>query len=649
MTGDPARADAVPASAAGPTDPNPRGKRLAFLTLAALGIVYGDIGTSPLYAIQECFNPERGIEVTQANVYGILSLILWALLLVVSVKYCVFILRADNRGEGGILALLALAVQRPSHRPAGRALLIAMGLIGAALLYGDGIITPAISVLGAAAGLTVISPAFERLVLPIAIGLLIALFLVQRLGTARVGSAFGPITAIWFLTIGTLGIAELVRTPEVLFAMNPLYGVRFLVENRWIGFTVLGAVLLVITGSEALFADLGHLGKRPIRVGWFGLALPCLLLNYFGQGALLLRSPEAVVNPFYMLAPPGFLYPLLAIATAAAIVASQAMISGTFSITQQCVQLGYAPRVTITHTSAREAGQIYIPEVNNALMIGCLAVTVAFGSATALGGAYGIAVMGTMSMTCTLFAIVAMDRFGWRRWQAGLFLAVFLTVDLAFLAAAMLKVPSGGWFPLVVGAAIFAMMTTWKRGRQVLREKMSENALPLEIFMDDLTRSPRIRVSGTAIFMTSEPTGVPTVLLHHLKHNKVLHDQVILLSIMPLDVPYATADERLQVEPLDHGFFRVVARYGFMETPDVKEVLSLCAAQGVRTRPLETSYYLGRERIIPRRRKRGDRRTRLALWRKKLFGVMTRNAIPATQYFGLPPNRVVELGTQVEM
>ena len=442
---------------------------------------------------------------------------------------------------------------------------------------------------------------------------------------------------------------ELLRAPEVLRAMNPFYGIQFLLEHRGIGFGVLGAVLLVITGSEALYADLGHLGRRPIRLGWFALALPCLLLNYFGQGALLLRDPSAISNPFFLLAPAGFGVPLLFIATLAAIVASQAMISGTFSITQQCVQLGYAPRVTIKHTSARAAGQIYIPEVNTALMIGCLAVTVGFGSAQALGAAYGIAVMGTMSMTATLFAIVAMHRFGWSAWKAGLFLVVFLTIDLAFLSAALLKVPHGGWFPLVAGAAIFAMMTTWKRGRLLLRQKMTENALPLEIFLDDIGMNPRIRVSGTAIFMTSEATGVPTVLLHHLKHNKVLHDQVILLSILPLDVPLATAEERLDIEPLDHGFFRVFARYGFMETPDVKELLALCRARGLRTRPLETSYYLGRERIIPRRRKRGEGGIRMALWRKKLFSIMSRNAIPATQYFGLPPNRVVELGTQVEI
>jgi KUP system potassium uptake protein len=630
-------------------DQDPRGKRLAFLTLAALGIVYGDIGTSPLYAIRECFNPEYGIAPTPENVIGILSLIVWALILVVSIKYCAFILRADNRGEGGILSLLALALRSPTMSARTRATIIAIGLFGAALLYGDGVITPAISVLGAVEGLQYKAPALEHLVLPIAVVILFALFMAQRFGTARVGSAFGPITALWFVTIGGLGALELTRSAVVLKAVNPLYAIQFLIANSTVGFGVLGAVLLVITGAEALYADLGHLGKRPIRLGWFGLALPTLLLNYFGQGALLLRNPAAIENPFYFLAPDGVGVPLVIIATMAAIIASQAMITGTFSITQQCIQLGYAPRLTIQHTSARQAGQIYLPEVNSALMVGCLLVTLGFGSSTNLGAAYGIAVMGTMSVTCTLFAIVAVQRLKWTRWQAGAFLAVFLTIDLVFFSAAILKVPHGGWFPLVAGALIFAMMTTWKRGRALLRERLSESALSLEIFLDDIARHPRIRVSGTAVFMASEPTGVPTVLLHHLKHNKVLHDQVVLLSILGREVPEVRPDERLHVEALEHGFFRVVASYGFMQTPDVKEILALCAEHGIRTRPLETTYYLGRERLIPTRRKPGQGGTRLALWRKKLFAVMSRNAIGATQYFGIPPNRVVELGTQVEI
>ena len=429
------------------------------------------------------------------------------------------------------------------------------------------------------------------------------------------------------------------RDVSILRAINPVYGAQFLVAHGPAGFVVLGAVVLVITGGEALYADMGHFGKKPIRLAWFGLVLPALVLNYFAQGALLLRDPSAVENPFFLLAPAHFLYPLIAIATAAAIIASQAMISGAFSLTQQCVQLGYCPRVNIKHTSAREAGQIYIPEVNTALMIGCLLMALVFKSSDALSAAYGIAVMGTMSVTTVLFALVAVGPLKWRMWQAVAFVIVFLTVDLTFFASTAVKIPHGGWFPLVAGTGIFALMTTWKRGRDLLRERLSESALPLGVFLEDIGRNPRFRVSGTAVFMTSEPTGVPTVLLHHLKHNKVLHEHVVLLSVLAADVPTVPAQERLRIEPLEHGFFRVVARYGFMESPNVKELLTLCNERGLRTRPLETTYYLGRERLIPTRRKRGDRGFRMAMWRKKAFAIMARNAIGATQFFGIPPNR----------
>jgi len=631
-------------------DPHPRGKRLAFLTLAALGVVYGDIGTSPLYALRECFRPEYHVDVTIDNVYGVLSLILWALILVVTVKYLAFIMRADNRGEGGILALLALTLKKPNLGRRRRLVLITLGLFGAALLYGDGIITPAISVLGAVEGLAVISPSFtQQLVVTLSVGVLIALFFVQRFGTARVGAVFGPITATWFVIIGLLGAMELVKAPAVLHALNPLYAANFLITHGLMGFVVLGAVVLAMTGAEALYADMGHFGKRPIRLAWYALVLPSLVLNYFGQGALLLRDATAIENPFYHLAPPGFRSLLLVIATAAAIIASQAMISGAFSLTQQCVQLGYSPRVTIVHTSAREAGQIYVPEINWALMVGCLLMALSFGSSTALGAAYGIAVMGAMSTTSVLFALVAVWHLGWRPWQAALFVIVFLTIDLTFFAATAIKIPHGGWVPLAAAGAIFTLMTTWKRGRALLREKLTESALSVDVFLDDIGRNPRIRVSGTAVFMTSEPTGVPTVLLHHLKHNKVLHDQVILLSVIPGDVPEVPTSERLKIEPLDHGFYRAVARYGFMETPDVKELLAMFNERGIRTRPLETTYYVGRERLIPKRRKRGEHGIKMAVWRKKLFAVMARNAISATEYFGIPPNRVVELGTQLEI
>jgi KUP system potassium uptake protein len=582
-----------------------------------MGVVYGDIGTSVLYALKECFGGHFNLPVTTDNVYGVLSLILWALILVVSTKYLVFILRADNRNEGGILALLALTLQKQSGGPKRRAALIALGLSGAALLYGDGMITPAISVLGAMEGLAFVSDIFTpTVVLSLAIGVLIALFSVQRFGTARVGAVFGPITAIWFITIAVLGLRQIWNAPHVLAAIHPAYAISFLSTHGAVGFPILGAVVLAITGGEALYADMGHFGRRPIRLAWFAFVMPALVLNYFGQGALLLSNPAAVKNPFFFLAPPGWEAIVVAIATAAAVIASQAMISGAFSITQQCVQLGYSPRVTIVHTSAREAGQIYIPEVNKALMIGCLLITLYFQTTTALSAAYGIAVMGTMTATTLLFSVVAVSRLGWKPWQALLFLAVFFTIDVTFFAATAIKVPHGGWVPLLAGAGIFALMTTWKRGRILLREKLAENSLPVDLFLEDIGRNPRIRVSGTAVFMTSEPSGVPTVLLHHLKHNKVLHDQVILLSIL---------------------------------AADVTEMLAICNERGLRTRPLETTYYLGRERLIPKRRKRGEHGVRMAVWRKKLFAVMSRNAISATEYFGIPPNRVVELGTQVEI
>ncbi len=619
------------------------------LTIGALGVVYGDIGTSPLYALRACLNPALGIAPTASNVLGVLSLIFWALISVIAVKYISFILRADNRGEGGILALLALALQEEPRGQKRRVVIIMLGLFGAALLYGDGMITPAISVLSAVEGLVVVSPTFEALVLPLAVGILFALFAVQRFGTGKVGIILGPITFIWFATIATLGAREIVGNLSVLAAVNPYYGLAFLFENRAMGFTILGSVVLAITGGEALYADMGHFGKRPIRLAWFAMVLPALLLNYFGQGALILRDPAAVSNPFFLLAPEAFLYPLVAIATAAAIIASQAMISGAFSITQQCVQLGYAPRMTIVHTSRSEAGQIYIPEVNGALMVGCLLIAVSFGSAAALEAAYGIAVMGTMSVTCLLFAIVAKKQLGWSTWQQVAFVVVFLSIDLTFFTATATKIPHGGWFPLVVGAILFTMMTSWKRGRQLLRDRLNETSLPVPLFLDDIGRNPRIRVSGTAVFMTSEPAGIPTVLLHHLKHNKVLHDQVILLSILAADVPEVLSEERLSIEPLDHGFFRVMVRYGFMESADVKQILQWCHDRGLRTRPLETTYYLGREQLIPVPHKRGDKGLKMAVWRKKLFAVMNRNAIPATQFFNIPPNRVVELGTQVEI
>ena len=624
---------------------NPTGRRLGILTLTALGVVYGDIGTSPLYALQECFKQEYGLAPTSDNVYGVLSLILWSLLLIVAVKYIVFILRADNRGEGGILALLALIFQEEKEDGMSKrklALYITLGLFGAALLYGDGIITPAISVLGAMEGLKVGAPSFERFVVPATLVILLILFAFQKIGTTKVGVVFGPVMMTWFFTLSVLGIAEIRHEPRIFFAMNPLYAVQFFMHNGTHAFVLLGAVVLAVTGAEALYADMGHFGRKPIRAAWFGLVFPALLLNYFGQGALILRNPGAAVNPFYNLAPDWFFVPLLVLATMAAIVASQALISGAFSITQQCVQLGYSPRVTIIHTSKSEAGQIYVPEVNWLLMIGCLAVVVYFGSVSKLGAAYGIAVTGTMAITTILFHEIARSRWNWSPLKAGLLSGGFLVIDLSFLGANLTKIGHGGWVPLALGLGIFILMTTWKRGRVLLRLKLLDRSLPLSTFIDSLGRGGPVRVPGTAVFMTSESEGTPVVLLHHLKHNKVLHEKVILLSIVAQQVPEVPSSERITLEALQHGIYRVKASYGFMETPNVEDIRARLIEAGIKTRRMDTTYYLGREELLC------ANGVGMSRWRKKLFSVMARNSRSATQYFGIPANRVVELGTQIE-
>jgi KUP system potassium uptake protein len=620
------------------------GRRLAVLTLTALGVVYGDIGTSPLYALRECFKAEYGIHPTPGNIIGVLSLILWTLILVVSVKYIVFILRADNRGEGGILALLALLLQqkrRVGDQPQ-RFTLIALALFGAALLCGEGIITPAISVLSAVEGLEIGAPALVQFVVPITVIILFGLFMAQRFGTARVGGALGPIMLVWFVTIATLGVRAIVRRPDVLLAINPWYGVRFFAEHGVAGFLTLGAVVLCITGCEALYADMGHFGKRPIRIAWFAVALPALMLNYFGQGALLLHEPGAAVNPFYRLAPTAFQWPLLVIATAAAIVASQALISGAFSLTQQSIQLGYSPRMQIVHTSEKLAGQIYIPEINKALMVGCLLLVVTFRNSSALSAAYGIAVTGAMTITSVLFAVVARVRWQWSVARVGTLLAFFLLMDLSFLGANVVKLTHGGWVPLVLAVSIYTLMSTWKRGRAELGAMQESLAMPLDAFLASIGRNPPVRVKGTAVFMTSTPEGVPVVLLHHLKHNKMLHDTVILLSVQTRGIPEVGRDHRLTFEPMGQGFFRVIANYGFMQSPNVPEVLAEAAARGVAVPPMDTSYYLGRERLVL------TGRAKMSRWRKTLFALMSRNARSATEFFQIPPNRVVELGAQIE-
>jgi KUP system potassium uptake protein len=622
-----------------------RRKRLAVLTLAALGVVYGDIGTSPLYTIRETFHADYGLRPNVANVQGILSLVFWSLMLVVVLKYLVFILRADNRGEGGVLAALALVIEGAKNRASTwrYGLVIVLGIFGTALLYGDGIITPAISVLGAMEGLQVVTPALGPFVVAATVAILLTLFMFQRFGTARVGVTFGPITAIWFLTIGTLGVLEIAREPRVLGSVNPYHAVAFFMEHGAVGFAVLGAVFLAVTGSEALYADIGHFGTRPIRLAFFLLALPALLLNYFGQGALLLRDPSAVTNPFYLLAPRWFLYPLLVISTLAAIVASQALISGAFSLAHQSVQLGYWPRLTIVHTSAREHGQIYVPEVNHALMVGTLLIVLGFRSSSALGAAYGIAVTGTMAITTLLFAVIARTRWRWPWWSVLLLTGFFLTFDLSFLGANALKIEHGGWVPLTIGFSVATMMITWKRGRELLRGLLRQTSMPLDLLLAEIERREPPRVPGTAVFLTSESDGAPVVLLHHLKHNKALHEQVVLLSVIPAGTPAVSDEERVTVTAYGRGFYRVTATYGFMETPNVPDVLERCRPHGLQTRAMETSYFLGREQLLP------TGRAPMARWRKKLFIVMTRNARSATEYFGLPPNRVVELGAQIQL
>ncbi|MBI2205569.1 MAG: potassium transporter Kup [Candidatus Rokubacteria bacterium] len=617
-------------------DTVPEGRRLLRLSLIALGVVYGDIGTSPLYAFREAFNPEYGLPPTRAVVYGVLSLMVWSLILVVTVKYIALVLRADNRGEGGILALLALV-------PRNRAVLVMLGLFGAALLYGDGIITPAISVLGAAEGLEVVAPAFHPYVVPFALVVLLALFLVQKRGTAGVGRVFGPIVLLWFVTIATLGAVEILRHPGVLVAFNPWYGARLFWAHGTAAFFVLGAVVLTVTGAEALYADMGHFGRRPIRVAWFAAVLPALLLNYFGQGALLVNEPAAVANPFYLLAPRWFLYPLLAIATLAAIVASQALISGAFSLAQQTIQLGFSPRLTIIHTSRSEYGQIYIPEVNVALMVGCLLLVVGFRTSSALGAAYGIAVTATMAITTALFYVVARHRWHWSFARAGSLAALFLTIELAFLGANVVKVAHGGWVPLVIAGGVFLLMTTWRRGTRFVVRIVSGRSVPLDRFFTEVAVRKPPRVPGTAVFLTAHTDGTPEILRHHLRHNKVLHEEVVFLSLTADEIPEVPERERFTIKPLGDGFYRVIARYGFMETPDVRALIARCCTDTLRADPDDISYYLGRPQVLP------TGPSQMAKWRKLLFAFMARNARSATQFFNIPRDRVVELGMQIEV
>ncbi|MFQ5666181.1 MAG: potassium transporter Kup [Candidatus Binatia bacterium] len=619
------------------------GRYLLTLSLGALGVVYGDIGTSPLYAIRECFFGEYAVAPTPTNVLGVLSLIFWALVIVISVKYLAFIMRADNRGEGGILALMALVRSGRGRERGGRAVLVGLGLFGAALLYGDGMITPAISVLSAVEGLEVATPFFEPYVIPITIAILVSLFLLQHQGSARVGAIFGPVTLVWFLVLAVLGFQGIVQEPHVLVAIDPSHGLAFFLRNRTRGFFVLGAVFLVATGGEALYADMGHFGKRPIRLAWFALVLPALLLNYFGQGALLLKNPATAHNPFYRLSPDWALYPMVVLATAATIIASQAIISGCFSLTRQAVQLGYSPRLEIGYTSSEEIGQIYIPPINWILMLSTIGLVLGFKSSSRLAAAYGVAVATTMVITTLLFYVVACELWRWSRWVAGPLALAFLAVDLGFFGANIIKVEHGGWFPLLVAAVVFALMSTWNRGRQILAERRRTGALPMERFLDDLAVNPPARVRGTAVFMTGDPEGVPPALLHNLKHNKILHERVALLTVVTEEVPHVPRGQRVQIESLGNGFHRIIAHYGFMEDPNIWHILARAKENGLEFKVMETTFFLGRETLIP------TKKPGMAIWRERLFAFMSRNAQRATTFFRIPPNRVVEIGEQIEL
>ncbi len=611
--------------------------------VAALGIVYGDIGTSPLYAMKECFAPPHGSAVNQANVLGVLSLFVWALLLVIIIKYLSFVMRADNRGEGGTFALIALLDPKKAETTKRGAALILLGLFGAALLSGEGIITPAISVLGAVEGLKEATTVFEPYVVYISVAIIVGLFFIQKRGTGGVAAIFGPAMLLWFGTIAAIGVPWILKRPEVLAAVNPLHGFRFIAEHKVHGFLVLGSVVLCITGGEALYADMGHFGKRPIRIAWYAIVFPALLLNYFGQGALLLEKGH-VAHSFFGLVDGWLRFPLVIIATVAAVIASQALISGSFSLARAAVQLGYCPRVSIVHTSGSSEGQIYVPEVNWALLSACVALVIGFGSSSKLAAAYGIAVTGTMSITSVLFFVVARQRWKWPLPAAALLVGLFLAVDLPFFSANLAKLASGGWVPLAIGATVFTVMTTWRQGRRLLGEAFVAQTLPLDLFMADVEAVKPMRVPGTAVFMTSNPTGAPPVLLHHFKHNKLLHEQVILLSITTQSVPEVPRAERVQeVKDIGQGFYQVRASYGFMQTPNVLEVLDLCNEAGLATRRADTSFYLGRETLLVTDHKG------MAKWRKMLFAFMSRNARPANAFFQIPPNRVVELGTQIEL
>jgi KUP system potassium uptake protein len=619
-------------------------RALAPLALGALGVVYGDIGTSPLYAVRECFRGVHGLTPEPFHVYAVLSLIFWSLLLVISIKYCAIVLQADNRGEGGIFALLALIRPESRERPGRLATtLVASALLGAALLYGDGMITPAISVLSAVEGLAVTARPLSGYVVPLTIVILFGLFAFQRHGTERIARVFGPITLLWFVCIALLGAHSVWLDPEILFALDPRWAVRFFLHDGFAGFLILGSVFLVVTGGEALYADMGHFGRTPIRAAWFTVVLPSLLLNYFGQGALLLRDPLAVENPFYLMAPEVLRVPLLFLALAAAIIASQAVISGAFSLTRAAVQLGYLPRVEVRHTSAKEIGQIFVPEVNTVLLLASVGLVLFFRESGNLAGAYGIAVAITMTSTTMLIYFVMRRLWHWRLSTAVIVAGGFLLVDLAFLASNFAKILHGGWFPLMVGVLGFTVMSTWRRGRQLLAQRLEETSMPMQDLLTRLAKNPPQRVAGTAIFMSATPSGVPSPLLQNLRHNRVLHERVVLLTMIFDEVPRVPVKERIELYLLEKRFYRVIAHYGFMEEPNVLEVLERCRSHHLHVDLDTTTFFLAHESLL------ATHRPGMALWRERVFAVLYRNASRPTAAFHIPPGRVVELGTQIEL
>ena len=614
---------------------------LAGIALAALGVVYGDIGTSPLYAMKEVFAGNHPIPLNETNVLGSLSLFFWALVIVVSLKYVSIIMRADNRGEGGIMALIALALHDAKDNPRRMKIITIIGVLGAAMFYGDGMVTPAISVLSAVEGLEIVAPQLHSYVIPVTLLVLFGLFFVQKRGTATVGAFFGPVMLLWFGTLAALGIYNLVANPHVLLALNPLYGIAFLDANKAMSLMAMGNVVLAVTGAEELYADMGHFGRKPISLAWYGFVLPSLVLNYFGQGALILSDPAAAENPFFLSAPDWALIPLVGLATVATVIASQAVISGAFSISRQAMQLGFMPRMEVQYTSEKEQGQIYLPAVNWGLLLAVAILVLGFKSSNNLAAAYGIAVTGDMVITSLLATVVVAKVWGWGWNRAIVLFTMFLVVELTFLAANILKIPDGGWFPLVAGAAVFVLMTTWKRGRELLNERLQGEAIRLDAFIDALLMGLPTRVPGTAVFMNADPNGVPHALLHNLMHNKVLHERIVLVSVQVFDVPYVPEIDRVEVHKLKGDFYRVIVQYGFKDEPDIPAALALCADAGLAMEMLDTSFFLGRETLIPRFG------SEMSFWRTKLFIAMFRNAGSATAFFKIPSNRVVELGTQI--